>query len=217
LSNLEDLIRHLPDVTACRVRTDESGAIAAVYVTARGARTATAIAADVITVLVAEGRVEIDPARLHVTVLPPSAEEAGLVVLEELEHEGRVRLVAVHTSISDERSTVDVELALAGTNAVGHAEGRGAGGTPELTAAAVLDALEKLCGGRVTLRLVTLERAGDTTNVRVQEADGRDARQHVGAASAEDPARGAGYAALAALNRRLGRILAGGPKHFRIA
>jgi hypothetical protein len=217
VSNAEDLVRRLLDVTACRIRTDEHGALVAVYVTARGNRPATEIVADVVTLLAAEARAEIDPSRVHVTVLPPLPEEAGMMVLEELEHEGRVRLHAIHTSVSDERTRVDVELVLGAASAVGHAEALGAGGVPELTAAAVLDGLDRLCAGRVTLRLLALHRSSDVTSVVVLEADGREARTRVGAARGEDPARAAGYAALSALNRRLGRILASAPKHFRIA
>ena len=217
MSNLEDLLRRLPDVTACRVRGDESGAVVAVYVTATGARPATEVAADVVTVLVAEGGLDVDPARVHVTVLPPPESEAGLAVLEELEHEGRARWAALRTSTRDEESRVEVELIYAGATAIGSASARGAVAGAELTAAAVLDALEKICAGRVTLRVAGVQRDGDVTRVSVHEADGREVRLHVGAARSDDPARAAGSAALAALNRRLGRILAGPPRHFRIA
>lgn len=217
MSNLEDLVRRLPDVTACRVRTDESGSIVAVYVSAMGARAATEIAADVVTVLVAEASLDVDPSRVHVTVLPPAADEAGFAVLEELEHEGRARWIALRTSADDEHSRVEIELSFGGTTAIGSASARGAANAADLAAAAVVDALERICAGRVTLRLASLVRNGDVTNVWVHEADGREARVHVGAARSDDPVRAAGYAALAALNRRLGRILAGPPKQFRIA
>jgi hypothetical protein len=217
VSNLEDLLRRLPDVTACRVRTDASGAVVAAYVTATGARPATEVAADVVTVLVAEGGLDVDPARVHVTVMPPPPEAANLAVLEELEHEGRARWAALRTSTRDEESCVEVELVYAGATAIGSARARGAAGAADLTAAAVLDALEKICAGRCTLRVASVLRDGDVTRVSVQEADGREVRVHVGAARSDDPARAAGSAALAALNRRLGRILAGPPRQFRIA
>ena len=215
MSNLEDLIRRLPDVSACRIHSDESGAVVAAYVTATGGRTVTEIASDVVTLLVAEAGLDVDLSRIHVTMLPP--EDSRFAMLEELEWEGRVRWLAVRTSVAEEETRVEVDLELAGMNATGQAAARGAGGAPELTALAVLDALERLCGGRVTLRLMSLQRLGDVTQASVQEADGRNARLHVGAARAEDPQRCAGYAALATLNRRIGRILAGSPKHYRIA
>jgi hypothetical protein len=217
----EELVRRVPDVLACRIRTDETGAIVALFVTAASARSATEIAVDVITVLAAEARLDVDISRLHVTLLGGS-EAPGLGVLEELEHEVRPRLIAVHTDTSAEWTRVEVELGLGVETAMGQAQCRGAGTAPELLAAAVLDGLEKLCGERVTLRLLSVERLTHGTHeivsVIVQEADGRDARVHVGAARSDgDVARAAAYAALASMNRRIGRILAGPSKHYRIA
>ncbi len=218
---VEELVRRVPDVLACRLRTDETGAVVAMFVTASSARSATEVAVDVITVLAAEARLDVDLSRVHVTQLG-ATEEAGLGGLEELEHEVRPRLISVHTDTSAEWTRVEVELGLGMETAVGRAQCRGAGAAPELLAAAVLDSLEKLCGERVTLRLLSVERVTHGTHeivsVVVQEADGRDARVHVGAARSDgDVARAAAYAALAAMNRRIGRILAGPSKHYRIA
>mgnify|MGYP001366384181 CR=1 FL=1 len=82
----EELVRRVPDVLACRLRTDESGAVVAVFVTAASARSASEIAVDVVTVLAAEARLDVGISRVHVTVLGGS-EETGLGALEELDRE----------------------------------------------------------------------------------------------------------------------------------
>jgi hypothetical protein len=133
-----------------------------------------------------------------------------------------VRLVSVHVTFTEERSWADVELELGGTSARGHAEVHGAGNAPELVARACLEALGKLCGARVSLRLGGVRRLSigseEIVSVIVQEVAGREERVHVGSARSDgDAARAAGYAALASMNRRVGRILAGPPKLYRIS
>lgn len=217
----EQLARRVPDVTACRIETDPDGGVQAVHVTTRGSRPPSAVAQDVASVLAAATSILVAAERVHVVALA-EPEPAADAALELLEFEGRMRFVAVHTSATMESSRVEVELALGAETALGHAEARGAGPAPELLAQACLDAVEKLCAARVSLRLVAVHRSTvgpvEVVSVVVQEADGREERLHVGASRIDgDLARATAYAALASLNRRLGRILAGPPKSYRIS
>jgi hypothetical protein len=143
------------------------------------------------------------------------------VILEELEQEGRVRLLAYNVRVSDEATIAEVELQLGDRTALGQAEARGAGMAPELLARACLDALERLLHGRVALRLAgfkpTQVAGEDIVCVLVQEAESRSERLLVGAARlGGDAARAGAYAALDALNRRIGRILASPPRDIEI-
>jgi hypothetical protein len=227
---VEEVLRRNLDIAGCRVQTDADGEVVAVHVTTRGERAPEDVVADVVTVLAVEARLDIQPEQVHVAILGqgpadplPGGPEPELAVLEELEHEVRIRLTAVRTTTTEERSSVEVDLAMSESeSAVGYAEGRGSMLTLELVAGATLDAVEKLCGGRVSLRLAALHRtpagAHDVIGVIVHEADGRDVRVHAGAAPSDgDLVRTAVYAALAAMNRRVGRILAGTPRSYRIA
>jgi hypothetical protein len=209
----------LADVSGCRIHTDAAGRPTAVHVTVVAGSVPERVARDVVTVLAAEAGLDVDPGGVHVVALP---DETAALALEPLEQEGRARLVAIGSSTSEERSIAEVEVALGGQSAVGRAEARGAGPAPELAAEAALDALEKLCASRVALRIVGLRRTtvrdADVVCVLVQETDGRDERLHVGAArSYGDLARAAAYAALDAMNRRLGRILVGPARQFDIS
>ena len=218
----EELVRRLPQVTGCRIRADEHGNPVAVMVTARPGSNPAAVRADVITVLGAQARLDVLEEQIHVAVLEaPPAEPEPLVAVEEIESEGRARLVSFRTSVSEERSRAEVELAHDGRNVRGQAESHGAGESPELLARACLDAVEKLCHGRVALRLAGFHRTVVGTTevvcVLVQETRGRSERVLVGAVRAgSDPARAAASAALDSLNRRLGRILVGPPVDYEI-
>jgi hypothetical protein len=147
--------------------------------------------------------------------------ESHDIVLEELEQEGRIRLVSYNMRVSDEATIAEVELQHAGRTALGQAEARGAGMAPELLARACLDAVERLLHGRVALRLAGFKQTHvsgeDIVCVLVQEAESRSERLLVGAArQGGDAARAGAYAALDALNRRIGRILASPPRDFEI-
>ena len=92
---------------------------------------------------------------------------------------------------------------------------------PELVARACLEALAKLCGARVELRLAGVRRmtvgSEEVVSVIVLECAGRDERVHVGSARSDgDAGRAAAYAALSSMNRRIGRILAAPAKLYRI-
>ena len=146
--------------------------------------------------------------------------EATLAV-EPLEREGRLRLVAYGVQVSETRSTAQVELAFAAVTVRGEAQGHGAGETPELLAQACLDAVERICHGRVTLRLAGFRRfvvgGVELVGVVVQENWGREERLQTGAArSRDDLGRAGAYAVLDSMNRRLGRILAGPPLDYQI-
>lgn len=228
----EELVRRVADVAACRIEAEPDGTVVAVWVTTFGERAPADVRGDAVTVLATGLGLDVLEDQVRVTVeppplLPPEAviADAGAaepeVELETLESPARPRLVAVRTSVDDENTTVDVELELGSDNAIGHAEARGPAPAPELVAQACLDALEKLCGGRVTLRLVATRRTTvgdrDVVNALVQESRGREARTHVGAARVDDDLpRAMAYAALAALNRRFGRILTLPPRIYRI-
>jgi hypothetical protein len=211
---IEDLLRRVPDVEGCRVQADAAGVIAHVHVTTRGARAPGEAAGA--------GQ-SVDPARIQITVIGAPPVDAEIAILEELEHEVRIRLTGIRTHSSDESARVEVDLTMSPTeSAVGYATAHGGVLTPDLFAAAALDAVERLVGGRVSLRVLALHRtstgAYDVLSVTVQEFDGRDMRVHAGAARIDaDAGRAAAYAALAALNRRIGRILTGPGRHYRIA
>jgi hypothetical protein len=226
----EESVRRIPDVAACRIRTDPSGDVLGVDVTIHGAREAGDVLADVLAVLSAAAGLDVQPEDVHVVTLGVPPGEAGsiepepeLEVLadEHLERLQRARLVAVRTSSDDERSNVEVDLALGPQSARGHAACRGPVAAPDLLAQACLDALEKLVAARVVWRLAGLRRVtvGDVTVVcvAVSETEGRVERRLVGAARHDgDTARAAAYAALGAVNRRLGRILSAPARQLRI-
>lgn len=220
---IEDLLRRVPDVEGCRVQADAAGVIAHVHVTTRGARAPGDVRADIANVIAAGAGQSVDPARIQITVIGAPPVDAEIAILEELEHEVRIRLTGIRTHSSDETARVEVDLTMSPTeSAVGYATAHGGVLTPDLFAAAALDAVERLVGGRVSLRVLALHRtstgAYDVLSVTVQEFDGRDMRVHAGAARIDaDAGRAAAYAALAALNRRIGRILTGPGRHYRIA
>ncbi|HZM15958.1 MAG TPA: hypothetical protein VFE28_08155 [Candidatus Krumholzibacteria bacterium] len=148
-------------------------------------------------------------------------EAASALAVEPLESEGRLRLVAYGLQVSESRSTAQVELALAALTVRGEAQGHGAGETPELLAQACLDAVERICHGRVTLRLAGFRRVVvggvELVGVVVQESWGREERLQTGAARiSDDVGRAGAYAVLDSLNRRLGRILAAPPLDYQI-
>jgi hypothetical protein len=230
----EELVRHVADVAACRIEAEPDGTVVAVWVTTFGERAPADVRADVVVVLATELGLDVLEDQVRVTVEPPQVltpepeveveveqEPEVEMELEPLETASRPRLIAVRSSFDDERSMAEVEIGLGSDTAFGQAEVRGAAPAPELVALATLDALEKLCGGRVTLRLVATRRTSvgdhDIVNVVVQESRGREARTHVGAARVgDDLPRALAYAALVALNRRFGRLLTLPPRVYRI-
>jgi len=232
IHQVEELVRRVADVAACRVEAEPDGTVVAVWVTTFGERSPADVRADIVTWLATELGLDVLEDQVRITVEPPPVLPPESVLgeddgpapepeLEALEAAARPRLVAVRTTVDDERTTVEVEMGLGADSAYGHAAARGPAPAPELVAEACLDALEKLCGGRVSLRLLASRRTtvGDREIVTalVQEARGREARTHVGAARLEDDLpRALAYAALAALNRRVGRILALPPPLYRI-
>ncbi|UCE01457.1 MAG: hypothetical protein JSW67_09175 [Candidatus Latescibacterota bacterium] len=214
----EELVRLLPRVVACRIRADDQGHPVAIMVTAVPGSNAQEVRADVITVLGAQARLDVLEEQIHVAVLEEPAEE---LVVEEIEAEARLRLLSHSTRVGEERSQAEVELAHGSRVARGRAKSRGPGEAPELLASACLDAAENLCHGRVVFRLVgfrlTTVGAEDVVCVLVQETRGRDERHLVGTARVStDVSRAAAYAALDAVNRRLGRILADPPTDYEI-
>jgi len=239
LSEAEALVRRLPEVSACRILADALGRVAAVHVTATPGASPAGLLADVVTVLVAQAGLEIDPGLVHVVVLPSGASahegaapwvvEAGAepptpdeVTLEELEQEVRPRILSLNRRVTEERSLAEVELAQGTISVLGRAESRGAGAAPQLMAQACLDALEKICSSRAALRLVAWQHLGlgpsQVCCVLVQETEGRSERLLVGAAPLlGDPSRASAYAALDAVNRRLGRILVGPTLQYDIS
>jgi hypothetical protein len=213
------LVRTLPDVADCRIEADASGAILAVHVVPRTTPAPPHLAQDVALFLATETELRVAAERVRVE--SPAAEQVSENPLEELEYEGRVRLTSTQVTFSDERSWAEVELELGPNSARGHAEMHGAGAAPELVARACLEALVKLCGARVALRLVGVRRATvgseEVVSVVVQECAGREERLHVGAARSDgDAGRAAAYAVLLSMNRRVGRILAAPPRLYRI-
>jgi len=215
----EALVRTLPDVAGCRIDADAAGRIVAVYVLPRTTPAPPTLAQDVAMFLATETELAIAPEQVRVEA--PSGEVVTPLALEELEYEGRVRLASVHVAFSEERSWAEVELDLGGTSSRGHAEAHGAGMAPELVARACLEALAKLCGARVELRLAGVRRmtvgSEEVVSVIVLECAGRDERVHVGSARSDgDAGRAAAYAALSSMNRRIGRILAAPAKLYRI-
>ncbi len=221
MDRAEELVCLLPQVSGCRIRYDEAGAPLAVMVTAIPGSNARAVAADVITVLAAQARLDVLEDQIHVVTLDAQAAGAPEAVVEEIENEARLQLVAYQTHVAQERTLAEIELAWGDEILLGQAESRGAGSCPELLGEACLDAVEKLCHGRVTFRLRAFERVRtadrDVALVVVEETIGRTALVHVGAAAlGEDVGRAAAYAALDAVNRRLGRILTHPPTDYEV-
>jgi hypothetical protein len=222
-SELEQAIGRLTDVVGCRITTDAVGAVTGVHVESAGTRPMPEIVGDVVDLLWIDGGIRLDPSRVHVTWRTGDEIPAVTVALEELEHEVRIRLTGLRTTMTEERSSVEVDLVMSAVeSAVGYAETRGSLLPVELFAEATLDAIEKLCGERVVLRLLAVHQQSGTrsnvVSVLVEESDGRDSRIQVGASQfSGDPGRAAAYAALAAMNRRIGRILAGPVRNYRIA
>lgn len=221
--DIEDLLRRVLDVEGCHVQANAAGVIETVHVTTRGARPAGDVRADIANVIAAARRQALDPHRIQITVIGTPPVHAEIAILEELEHEVRIRLTGIRTHATDESAHVEVDLVMSPTeSAVGYASAHGGVLAPDLFAAAALDAVERLVGGRVALRAIGLHRTStgthDVISVTVQEFDGREVRVHAGASRIEsDAGRAAAYAALAAMNRRIGRILTGPGRHYRIA
>ena len=221
MDRAEELVCLLPQVSGCRIRYDPSGAPLVVMVTAVPGTNPRALAADVITVLAAQARLDVLEDQIRVVTLDAQAARAPDAVLEEIEDEVRLQLVAYQTHVAQERTVAEIELACGDQILLGHAESRGAGTCPELLGDACLDAVEKLCHGRVTLRMRSFQRvhAGDreVVVVVVEETMGRTQLVHVGASvTAGDLGRAAAYAALDAVNRRLGRILTHPPSDYEV-
>ena len=193
----------------------------AVMVTAIPGSNPRAVAADVITVLAAQARMDVLEEQIHVVTLQSGGAASPELVVEEIEDEVRLQLVAYQTHVAQERTIAEIELACGDQIVLGHAESRGSGASPELLGHACLDAVEKLCHGRVTLRMLSFQRVqtGDREVVLavVQESMGRTELVHVGAAVVgADMGRAAAYAALDAINRRLGRILTLPPTDYEV-
>ncbi len=221
MDRAEELVCLLPQVSGCRIRFDASGAPLAVMITAVPGSNARAVAADVITLLAAQARLDVLEDQIHVVTLDATAAGSPELVVEEIEDEARLQLVAYQTHVAQERTIAEIELACSDRIVLGHAESRGSGGSPELLGHACLDAIEKLCHGRVTLRMLSFQtvQAGErrVALAVVQETMGRNELVHVGAAAiSADVGRAAAYAALDALNRRLGRILAQPPTDYEV-
>jgi hypothetical protein len=198
--------------------SDEDGQPAAVHVVALAGSESTQILLSVMTAL-AQAGIDLEEERVHVTVeRQPQTTDA---VLEELEHEGRARLLSWNLQVTEERSLAEVELQHGRDVALGRATMPGAGQAPELLARACLDAIERLVLGRVSLRLVgfsrTLVGGNDVVSVVLQETQGRSERLLVGSAlGGEETGRAGAYAVLDAVNRRLGVILASPPRDYDI-
>lgn len=223
IQRAEQLLRLVPQVTGCRIRADADGQPVAVLVTAAPGSQPKAVLADVITVLGAQAGFDVMEDQVRVVVLdaePAAAvpevtpEPVSELVAEPLENEGRLRLLSYDTQVSEAGTTAHAELGWGPrATAWGEAQSHGAGEVPELLAAACLDAIEKLCHGRVALRLAAFRRVVvgrfELACVVVQETSGRETRSLSGAARiGDDVARAAAYAALDGMNRRVGRILA---------
>lgn len=238
IDQVEELVRRLPRVTGCRIHVDDEGHPVAVMVTAAADSNPQEVRADVITVLGARARLDVLEEQIHVAVLAEAAAErdqpedvvepveelsepVNELVVEEIEAEGRLRLLSFATRVGEERTLAEAELAHGTRVALGRAESRGAGEAPELLASACLDAVEKLSHGRAVLRVVAYQRttvgSQDVVCVLVQEANGRDERHLVGAARVTgDVGRALAYAALDGVNRRIGSIFAAPPSDYEI-
>jgi len=213
----EDRLRRLPGVVEARIQTDASGQPVAVHLCALEGEDPSRLRDQSAAACAAAGFV-ITPSAIQIAFEPSL--EAGS--LEELEVEGRIRLVAYQVRVDDEGTHAEVELELGTQLARGTAQARGGAPATDLLAHACLDALERLCHARVAFRLAGVQRAvlptGDVVCVAVQEIDGRTSRVHTGiATTGDDLARAVAYAALHALNRRFGRILTGPARHTDIA
>jgi diguanylate cyclase (GGDEF)-like protein len=126
--------------------------------------------------------------------------------------EVRLRLVRSAVNLDPRGSTAVVELDLNGRPAVGSATARIHGhGTPFLVADATLNAIAQAIGAEPGFLLDDLSlTSSDAETVAVAVlVGGEGADRLVGSASAPDPSIAVSRAILAALNRRLGKALAG--------
>ena len=214
---IQERLRRLPGVVEVRAQADAAGVPLAVYVrAAEGADPDRLL--DHVVATFAEAGIALSPALVQLD-FEPALESVGL---EELEVEGRVRLVAFQLRVDELGTHAEVELGFGSDRTRGAASLRGGAPAPEILAHACLDALERLCHARVALRLAGVQRAtlptGEVYCVAVQEIAGRTARVHTGIAPiGEDPARAIAYAALGAINRPFGRILTGPTRHIDLA
>jgi len=213
----QEALLHVPGIVDC-IFSVEDGVPTEVHVVAAPGSDAEAILVAAMTALAGAG-VDLEEERVHVNVerTPQSSD----LIVEELEHEVRARLLAWNLQVTEEQSLAEVELQHGADVALGRATARGAGGAPELLARACLDALEKLVLGRVALRLVGFGRVTvgehDLVHVVLQETQGRTERILVGAALVgEETGRAGAYAVLDAMNRRLGAILASPTRDYDI-
>ena len=213
----QQALLQVPGVVDCILSADE-GAEPEVYLIAEPGRDRQQVLLAAMTVL-AQAGIDMEEEQVHVTIEPNP--QISDLVLEELEHEVRARLLSWNLRATEEQTLAEVELQHGDAVALGRAVSRGAGQAPELLAQACLDALELLIRGRVSLRLVGFARVTvgdhDIVNVVLQETAGRAERFLAGTAlAADETGRAGAYAVLDAMNRRLGDILSGPSRDYDI-
>lgn len=217
LQDAQNALLQVPGVVDCILSADQESA-PEVYLVAEAGSNRQQILLAAMTVLSQAG-IDMQEEQLHVTIEPNP--QVSDLVLEELEHEVRARLLSWNLRATEEQTLAEVELQHGDAVALGRAVSRGAGQAPELLAQACLDALESLIRGRVSLRLVGFARVTigdhDIVNVILQETNGRSERFLAGAAlAADETGRAGAYAVLDAMNRRLGDILSGPGRDYEI-
>jgi len=218
LQYAQKVLLQVPGVVDCILTADDA-APPEVHLVAEAGCDQQQILLAAMTALAQVG-IDMEEEQVHVTIEPNP--QISDLVLEELEHDVRARLLSWNLRATEEQTLAEVELQHGDNVALGRAMSRGMGQAPELLAQACLDALESLIRGRVSLRLVGFGRVTvgdhDVVNVILQETAGRSERFLAGTAlTSDETGRAGAYAVLDAMNRRLGEILAGPSRDYDIS
>jgi hypothetical protein len=145
-------IASLPDVQACNVEFNSDGTISAIHIVTSTRRSPKQIVRDVESVLLADFDTKID----HRKVSVARVEDKG-----DARHERpqRAKLVAIASTVSAGKGSVEVTLERAGLTVTGQAAGvADGGGGIRLVAHATLRALEKMVGQDASFELLDVVR-----------------------------------------------------------
>jgi hypothetical protein len=211
----ERLIRKLPDVSSCEIRTAPDGSIEVVHVTARPGRPPKRIARDVESILAAEENIFVDHRKISIAMYGEGTAPAS-AGLERVAIAG----VSLHqTSASFE---ADVTLSAGDLSATGQAAGANTRGeNRRVIALATLDAIGKLSSQDPKFSLAELEERDLGSKrillVCVNQIEGREERSLLGCCEmGSDPARAVIYAVLDAVNRIVSTLPPREPVEYEI-
>lgn len=141
LDELEAELCRLTDVVAARIVADDGGRPVEVHVLAHTGKHPKQVVRDVQSVALASFGMDLDRRIVSVVQLGDEDDAAGVGAAPLL----RLRIIAVDSHLSGQRSTVRVSLGLGHDEATGFAEGSvAAAARTRLVASATIDALQQL-------------------------------------------------------------------------